>query len=146
MFADLLGHQLVHGGAHLDVGGGLFDGESGEEVHLRVVPAGSHDGGGIPQAFEDEKLVLDGFKGAEGLHQIETIGSVGGTPVVRVDAIAHEHRGEAAWGSGSGCGSGFTLDGAAPGVDRFKPREAEGDACATKEMSAGEAAGAGTGA
>ena len=129
---SVLRDELIHGGAHLDVRGRLFHGQSGEDVHLRIVASRTHDRGGIPQALEDEKFVFDGLERREGLHQFHAIGAIRGAPMVRIDAIAHEHRGETPWGSVSSGGGGF-----APGLHRLQPREAEGHADAAQKVSSG---------
>ena len=134
--ADFTGDELVHGDAHLDVGGGFFHLETGEQVHFWEMAARPLDGGGIPKPLADEQLVFEGFQRAEGVFEPESFGGVLCAPMVGIHAVAHEQYGHPAGGAEGGCSCLGT-----PDSEGFHPRQAEGDADATEEMAARERGG-----
>lgn len=61
-FASVRGDELIHRGADLDIGGGLFHLQAAEHVHLRVMAAFAFDGGGVPQALKYVYVLLEPFE------------------------------------------------------------------------------------
>lgn len=61
-FACLGSDELIHGGAHLHVGGGFFDFQSTEDIHLGIMPAFTFDRGGIPETFKNADVLFEGLK------------------------------------------------------------------------------------